>query len=495
MPKVNSSSLLPLVTGLSLALTHSWACESRVSGDSGQEAKASKASELDELPKQADGPTAAERQALAAEAYLWGFPMVEGYKSLYQQSLDEDGPGFHAPMNKIGSVAHVATPGDKTIITPNSDTPYSFLWMDLRAEPLVISLPKMDPGRYFSVQLVDLYTFNFAYIHPPQDPAQKSDYLIAGPDWRGEIPEGVTQVFRAETSLAYGLFRTQLFSPDDIGQVQKLQDQYKVRGLSDYLGTPKPPPAPRINFPRYDPQKANGVEFFSYLSFLLQFAPEHPSDAAARERFARIGVRAGQEFEASSLSAESREAMRQGIADADRRLEVFVQEQVNTGKVTSAQLFGTREFLGEDPLFRFAGAKLGIYGNSASEADYMSYYVDGEGRPLDAGQHDYSLRFASGKLPPTKAFWSVTLYDARTKLLVDNPIHRYLINSTMLSQLNRDEDGGVTLYVQHMSPEGERAANWLPAPKGPFFMVLRNYLPQDSVLERSWRKPPLVADR
>jgi hypothetical protein len=431
-------------------------------------------------------------RATAKDAYVWGYPMVEGYKSLYQQAVDRDGPNFHAGLNEIGSVGSVATPKDTSIITPNSDTPYSFLWMDLRAEPVVISVPAIEAKRYFSVQLIDLYTYNFAYINRSLTNGKASTFMVAGPDWKGETPKGVSQVFRAETQLAYGLFRTQLFSPSDLDNVKRLQGQYRVQPLSAFLGTPAPAPAAAITFPPYDPEKANGIGFYSYLNFLLQFAPTDPSEAELRQRFAGIGVEAGKPFDETTLSPVQREALVGGIADSNAELERFVATDVNTEKVASADLFGTRAALKNNYLYRFAGAKLGIYGNSASEADYQSYFVDAQGKPADGSQHDYVLRFAKDQLPPTDAFWSVTLYDGKSKLLVDNPLDRYLINSPMLPKLKRDADGGLTLYIQHASPGADREANWLPAPHGPFYLVLRNYSPAPAVLDRSWKRPALT---
>ncbi|MFL9585221.1 DUF1254 domain-containing protein [Stenotrophomonas sp. AB1(2024)] len=444
-------------------------------------------------PATADAARASELRATAKDAYIWGFPIVEGYKTLYQQAVDKGGPNFHAGLNEIGNVSSVATPKDTAIITPNSDTPYSFLWMDLRAEPVVISVPAIDANRYFSVQLIDLYTYNFAYINRAATDGKASVFMVAGPDWQGETPKGVRQVFRAETQLAYGLFRTQLISPSDLDNVKRLQAQYKVQPLSAFLGTPAPPQAPAITFPPYDPEKASGLGFFSYLNFLLQFAPTVDSEAALRQRFAGIGIEPGKPLDAAALPPADREAITAGIADANQALEQFVATEVNTGKVSSADMFGTRAALKDNYLYRFAGAKLGIYGNSASEADYQSYFVDAQHKPADGSQHDYVLRFAKDQLPPTNAFWSVTLYDGKSKLLVDNPLDRYLINSAMLPTLKRDADGGLTLYIQHGSPGTDKESNWLPAPAGPFYLILRNYSPGQAVLDRSWQKPALTA--
>ncbi|HEY5851990.1 MAG TPA: DUF1254 domain-containing protein [Lysobacter sp.] len=438
---------------------------------------------------------ATQARAIAKEAYVWGFPLVENYKSMHAQAIDEGGADFRASLNRIGSAASVATPKDTAIITPNSDTPYSFLWMDLRAEPMVITIPALGEKRYFTVQLVDMYTYNFAYINKALTKGKAGKFMVAGPDWKGETPKGIDKVFQSETQFAYGLFRTQLFAADDLANVKKLQAQYKAQPLSAFLGAAAPAPAPTVNFPPYDGEKANDLGFFSYLNFLLQFTPTNPGEAALRERFAKIGIAPGKPFDEAALSPQTRQALLDGIDDANKELADFTATKINTEQVSSADLFGTRDFIKGNYLYRFAGAKLGIYGNSAAEADYLSYFVDAKGQPLDGSKHDYVLHFGKDSLPPTHAFWSITMYDGKSKLLVDNPLNRYLINSPMLPRLKRDADGGLTLYLQNASPGKDKEANWLPAPKGPFYAILRNYSPAPAVVDHTWKKPPLEPTR
>jgi hypothetical protein len=233
-------------------------------------------------------------------------------------------------------------------------------------------------------------------------------------------------------------------------------------------------------------------EFFSILNFLLQFTPTHPSEAALMERFARTGIGAGKPFDVAALSPEQLQAVQQGMADAWMAFAQFKAEAIDTGKKSSADGFGTREFLGNDYRMRMSSAVLGIYGNSKEEANYPAYFTDSEGKPLDGASNRYTVRFEPGKLPPVKSFWSLTMYELPASLLTENPINRYLINSPMEPDLVRDADGGVTLYIQHDSPGKDKEANWLPAPKGPFFMVMREYWPKPEALDGRWKAPPAV---
>ena len=190
------------------------------------------------------------------------------------------------------------------------------------------------------------------------------------------------------------------------------------------------------------------------------------------------------------LSLDQRQAVTQGTADAWVAFAKFKSEEVDTGKRSSADGFGTREFLRNDYMARMSSAVLGIYGNSKEEANYPIYFVDSERRPLNGGSSRYSVRFAPCQLPPVNAFWSLTMYELPASLLTENSIDRYLINSQMEPNLARDADGGITLHIQHESPGKNKEPNWLPAPKGPFFMVLREYWPKPEALDGSWKIPP-----
>jgi hypothetical protein len=435
--------------------------------------------------------TPEETRALAKDAFIYGFPVVEGYKTLYAQAVDKGGPDFKAPFNEIGNTARVFTAQDTAFITPNSDTPYSFVWMDLRAEPLVLTLPEVTDGRYFSVQLIDLYTHNFAYLGKRTTGSKAGSYLVAGPAWKGEKPAGVAEVIPCETEIAYALYRTQLFGPADIENVKRVQSGYRVQPLSAFLGHTAPPAAPPLPWPKPDRTITETPAVFRYLNFLLTLAPTHPSEKELFARFAKIGVGAGLPFDETKLSPETKQAIEEGIADAWREFAEFKKTKIDTVQVSSADFFGTREDLKNNYLYRFSGAKLGIYGNSGAEAIYGGYFVDAEGHPLDASKSHYSLRFPKGELPPANAFWSMTMYDGKTQLLVGNPLNRYLINSTMLDTLKRDADGGVTLYLQPDSPGPDKESNWLPSPDGPFYSVLRIYMPKPEVINGGWKRPLL----
>jgi len=433
-----------------------------------------------------------EARAIAKEAYLYGFPVVEMYKTLYTQAIDKQSPNFKAPFNRIGNTAKAFTAKDTAFVTPNADTPYSFVWMDLRAEPVVLTLPKIDENRYYSVQLIDAYTQNFAYLGTRSTGNNGGHFMIAGPNWQGQQPVEMDRLLRSETNIAYALYRTQLFDEKDLAKVKQIQQGYKVETLSHYVKQKPPAAAPRVRWPKPAPTMSDTPDLFRYLNFMLSFAPAQDAEKDLLARFKTIGIEAGKPFKLSSLSAEQRQALEDGISDAKAEFAQFKKDKVDTHKVTSGDFFGTRDHLNGNYLYRYAGANMGIFGNSAEEANYIGYFVDNKGQPVDASKHDYTLHFDKGALPPADAFWSLTMYDGKNKLLVANPLNRYLINSRMLPDLKLDADGGLTLYVQHQAPAKDLQNNWLPAPDGPFYGILRLYLPKTEVTNGQWKMPLLT---
>lgn len=428
-----------------------------------------------------------EARAIAKEAYIYGIPMVDNYRVLHAYSLDPANPEYKGPLNQLVNTARVFTPKDKTVITPNSDTPYSSLGMDLRAEPIVLTLPPIEKDRYYSVQLIDLYTFNFDYLGTRTTGNQGGTFLIAGPDWKGETPKGVDRVVRSECQLALAAYRTQLFNPDDLDNVKKIQAGYKAVPLSAFLGQPAPPAPAAIDWPKpiSADDEPSSLEFFNQLGFLMQFCPTHPSEVELYQRFAKIGLKPGKPFDYKSLSPDMQTALRDGMEDGQKEIDARRNKMAS-----SADFFGTREFLKNDYLARAVGAQVGIYANSKDEALYNFIQSDADGSFLSGGADNrYTIRYAPNALPPANAFWSLTMYDIPVQLLVDNPLNRYLINSTMLPNLKRDADGGLTIYIQYESPGPEHESNWLPAPHGPFLLVQRIYLPKPEVLDGTWQQP------
>jgi hypothetical protein len=454
---------------------------------------------LEETPKSSPPPTSPaavtpdQARAIAKEAYIYGFPIVDNYRVQYAYFVNNENPEYKGGWNEIHNTARVFTPEDKAVQTPNSDTPYSAVGADLRAEPLVLTVPPIEQDRYYSLQFVDGYTSNFAYVGSRTTGNGGGKYLLAGPNWKGDKPEGVNEVIRSDTDLAMVLYRTQLFGPSDLDSVKKIQAGYQVQPLSAYLKQPPAAAAAPIDFvpPLTSEQERTSPQFFEILNFALRFAPTLPTEKDLRARFAIIGIGPDGNFDADKLTPEMRTAVEGGMADAWSEFNTFKKDKVDTGQVGSAQFFGAAADLKGNYLYRMAGTVFGIYGNTAAEALYPSFSNDSAGAPL-TGANSYTYHFAKGQLPPVNAFWSLTMYELPQSLLVANPLQRYLINSPMLASLVPDSDGGYTFYIQNESPGADKEANWLPAPKGPFTLVLRLYWPKPDALNGVWKAPQPV---
>ena len=415
-----------------------------------------------------------ETEQIAEEAFIYGLPMVMDYAVFYRYFVDKSSPEYKAPINQLYNTARVYTPKDTAIVTPNSDTPYSFVAMDLRAEPYVICNPAIEKSRYFSVQLIDLYTFNFGYMGSRTTGNAAACNIVAGPGWTGEKPAGIGRMFRSETDFALALIRTQLFNPADIENVKRIQAGYRGQTLSQFQNKPAPAAAPAISWPKFDKKLAK-TDPFAYLNFILQFCPPTgPAEVEVpmRARFAKIGVAAGKPFPAGKLTtlrkAELRAATISGIEKIKRQVATIGEEE--NGWRVATHAFGDRQLFAGDWTLRAAAAMAGIYGNDAAEALYPLLSKDSAGKKPDCGRNRYTLTFPAGQLPPVSAFWSVTMYDGKTQLLVDNPINRYLINSPMLPDLKKNPDGSLTIYIQKDSPGTDIESNWLPAPGGPIYV-------------------------
>jgi hypothetical protein len=428
---------------------------------------------------------ATDTAALAREAFIYGFPMVDTYAVLHRFCFNPRSPEYKGPINTIAHARDVAGPADTAFVAPNVDTPYSYAWLDLRAEPMVLTVPPFEPRRYVSVQLLDAYTYIIDYITPRTNGHRGGTFMIAGPEWNGATPPGVTRVFRSPTDLALAFYRTQLFGTEDKPAVHHLQDQYIVQPLSAFLRQPRPPqPAPLRPVPPVDPRNIDDpAAFFTVLNWMLGHAPVLPEEAPLRARLARLGVKGGTPFPTPNA------AMRQALLNGMR--EGLAKMTARAARVrSSAELFGSRAFLGGDYLTRATAAMIGIYGNAADEYLGIGYQTDGDGQAFD-GRHAYTIRFAPGAEPPVGAFWSITAY-TKDRFVYANALRRYKISADMVPGLKKDPDGGFTLHVQHASPGADREANWLPVPDGPFGLTFRTYLPGPAIRSGTWTAPPVV---
>lgn len=424
-------------------------------------------------------PTLAEATAIAKGAWIYAYPMMENYNTMYLQAVDAKSAAYVGGFNKYRHYSEPFTPANRDIVTPNNDTPYSWAWLDLRAEPIVLTVPTVPKDRYYVCQWFDLFTYNFAYVGVRATGFEGASYMFAGPNWKGETPKGIKQVFRAETDLVGTLTRTALNGPEDVANVRAIQAGLKLRPLSAFLGQPAPPPAPAITFPVPDKAREASSDFIAYLNFLLQFAePPHPVEVTLRGRFALIGIAPGAPWDPSKVEPAVLAAIRAGVVEGQRELQDRADATLD-----SNGLFGPRDPTRPNYLNRAVAARKGIYGNSREEAWYGGHVGDGT-KPA-------TIHFDKGNLPPANFFWSMTLYTLPDRLLYANAINRYSIGDRTKG-LKYGADGSLTITVSHDPPANADAkANWLPAPNAKYSLVTRIYGPKPELMDGTWKLPPL----
>jgi len=430
--------------------------------------------------------------AIAEEAYVFFFPMLMGYRFTFGSFLVPSLSSHLGPLNTLTGEAVTLDHTFKDVITPNADTPYSFAALDLRAEPMVISVPAVR-DRYYVLQFEDLFGTNTHFVGSRATGSEAGSYLIVGPQWEGDTPDGITDVLRFETDLVFLLGRSQLLGPDDVEALGRLMGQYELRSLSEFNGGTAREALP-FDWPAWDDPASRDERFIGYANALLPLCqPTHPDEIEIMERFSRIGIGPNTAFDSDALDDATRDALRSGVATARKSIagELATAEKVNGW--TNIDPFGDRGFFAGDYMRRAVGAMAGWGANDKIEAFYPTAREDADDATLD-GSQKYTLTFAS--LPPVHAFWSVTIYDTSydgtAGYLVDNPIDRYLINSTTQG-LVFGEDGSVTMFIQHDEPDTtEGRANWLPAPDGPFYLALRMYWPKSDALDSTWTAPGVI---
>ena len=424
-----------------------------------------------------------EIRDLGRRAFLWGLPSIDLYRILRNFALDPQSPEFKAPLNRLFHSRRLADPSDRSIVAMNVDTLYSYAWLDLRTEPIVLTIPPFDADRYVSAQIIDLYTYIVGYISPRTNGHVGGQFLLAGPDWTGDTPVGMP-VFRCPTQLCLVLVRSQLFDDADLSRVAAIQDAMAVQPLSALRGAlPPPAPAPLAPIAPVDVRAVPSAAAFGVLAWMLRLMPVLPQDAALRGALAaRLGVHGDG---TGHLLGTAEAAVRDGIADALADITAYARTVRSSG-----ELFGSREFFAGNDLARATGAFLGILGNSAEEYLGVGYQADADGQPFD-GSRRYRITFPPGGLPPVGAFWSITVYNAH-RVLYANEINRYVIRRRDVAGMRRDPDGGLTIDVQHDPVAPKRLENWLPCPAEAFNLAFRTYLPGEAIRTGSWTAPPVV---
>jgi hypothetical protein len=431
--------------------------------------------------------------ALAQDAYIFGYPLVTMEMTRRIITNVAAPEGTHGPMGQIIKLRQYPNASFRDVTAPNADTLYTTSFFDVGKEPWVLSIPDMK-GRYYLFPMLDGWTNVFQVPGKRTTGTSAQTYAITGPGWKGTLPSGVKE-YKSPTNIVWWLGRIYCTgTPEDYAAVHALQDQCKLVPLSSY-GKPYTPAPGSVDASidmktpvRDQVNRMDAIAYFTLLAQLMKTNPPAAADAPELARFAKIGLVAGQDFDASKLrNADFLKRVPEVAFD-----RIMLQFKVNKAiKDINGFAYTTKTGLyGTDYFMRALVTAIGLGANRPQDAVYPTSMKDADGRAYD-GANKYVMRFRKGQLPPVAGFWSLTMYDDKY-FFVANPINRYSISARQ--KLKSNSDGTVDLYIQKDSPGADKESNWLPAPAGKFILMLRLYWPNEknpSILNGSWEIPPV----
>ncbi len=452
-------------------------------------------------------PLYALGQALGYTAFVWGYPLVETQRTCHLQVLPgpDGAAAWHAPVDRLRHRLEVAGEDDRDVVTPANDLLYTNGWIHLADGPRLLRVPAAarHPGRYFVLALYDAWTNNFANPGLRESPAQGEWLVLVGP---GTSEEAVARavalvqahaiavrVVHSPTPLVWLIARVLAGDEGDLPAARALQAEIalQVPPGTDHGRLPHAvqhwcgPPQETLAALQERPAQADEIAaaFFNNLCRALVDQPVPAADAGLAHWLARGGLAPSPNFDFTQLDVPLRAGLQRGLQDAAAAIEQASRSRRARPWAMNMQIGR----YGSEYMVRALTAYKGLAALAAEEALYAMCDFDADRAPLH-GRHACVQRFAPGELPPVDGFWSVTLYDA-DRFLYRNPARRYALGDRTPG-LTRDADGGLTLHISHQPPADEAArANWLPAPAGSFYLVLRLYVPRADV--RAWRIPPL----
>ncbi len=440
-----------------------------------------------------DEAKAKQAYSLGVQAYIWGFPMVVMQRSRDAMTKGGDAPvtpeqfkksgKLFAPVNQVANAWEMLGPNFSAVQSANSDTQYSVTWFDVAEEPYVLQIPDAK-GRYYTYQFIDAWTNNFHYASTRTMGSQKQAYALVAPGWKGALP---SDVIRVDTPTPTGFIVGRWFvaSDKDIEAVNKIQEQVSMTPLSSWGKSYTPPKVPVVPAKKY----TGDLAFFEQLGDTLVINGALDTDAGILGLLQNIGLTPDRGFDPSGLSDAEKKSLAQAAKDGEAMLAA---KSADMGKTVNGWQLSPvlTEYFGTNYLFRAAIGYQAFGVNTPIEAYYPSVFEDADSKALDGSSGKYTITFPKGQTPPVGAFWSVTMYDAKKRLMVENPINRYKIGSA--DKLATEKDGSTVIYIQADSPGKDKESNWLPAPKAPFYMLMRMYLPKIEVLNGQYEIPGVL---
>jgi hypothetical protein len=435
----------------------------------------------------------AEAHAIAVDAYIYFYPLLSMDISRKTFTNVEPGKEFgKGPTNMFTNVPEYPPADFKGVVRSNFDTLYSIAWLDMTKEPAVITAPDTN-GRYYLLPMLDMWTDAFASPGWRTTGTQAGTFLVTPPGWNGAVPAGMSRI-DAPTPHVWVIGRTKTDGPPDYDAVHKIQAGYKVTMLSDWGKQSRPvevkidPSVDMKTPPKVQVDTMAAGKYFASAAELLKVEPPHITDEPILARMKKIGIEPGKSFDISKLDP----VVQKAIASAPEVAQKLMAWKLPTlARVANGWSMNTDTVgvYGNYYLKRAILAQQGLGANVPEDAIYPINLGDESGKPLD-GANEYTMTFEKGAMPPVNAFWSVTLYDS-DGFQVGNSLNRFAVSSWMPFKYNAD--GSLDLYFQNESPGKDKEANWLPAPKAPFNLLLRMYAPKSEALTGRWNPPPVTA--
>lgn len=429
-------------------------------------------------------------EEIGSEIYVYGYPLVTMEMTRRVMTNVAKPTGLKAPMGQFAHGRVYPSPAFKDVIAPNADTLYSTAWLNLSTEPYILHLPNED-DRFYLMPMLSGWTNVFANPGTRTTGNQAGDYAITGPNWKGQLPEGITE-YKSPTNMVWIIGRTYTTgTQEDFKVVYALQDQYTLTPLSTY-GKLYTPPKGKVDLQidmqtpvRKQVNQMDPVTFFNLLASLLRDNPPSQNDTPIVEKMAKVGIVPGDEFDFSKLPSN----IATGLSRSkNKALKMIAAQESKSGSKVNDWTFSMKTgSYGTNYLQRAYIASTGLGANLPRDAIYLVAKVDAYDHPL-SGSQEYVIRFRKNEIPPVKGFWSLTMYST-DYYFIDNSLHRFSISSR--EKLKYNSDGSLDIYIQRKSPGKEKEPNWLPSPDEQFILMLRLYWPEESLFKGTW-EPPVV---
>jgi hypothetical protein len=441
---------------------------------------------------QAQTASVSEQEAfeIGVEAYHYFYPLLS--MDVTRRVVTNVPPGARPGMGPANAFHHMTaypTADFREVVRPNFDTLYSSAWLDLTKEPQVITAPDTG-GRYYLLPMLDMWSNVFSSPGKRTSGTSSGRWAIVPPGWRGTLPDGVARI-DSPTPHVWVIGRTQTNGPDDYAAVHKVQAGYTITPLSRWgKGVEAPAYQPDATVDMKTPPLVQvntmpAEKYFKYASELMALHPPALTDWSQIARFERIGIRRGEVFDFAAAPAPVQAGLRRATSAGLERMKTKIATLARSANGWQMNT-DTMGVYGNYYLKRAIVALVGLGANQPEDAVYPLCIGDADGKPL-MGENRYEIRFSKEELPPTNAFWSLTMYDA-AGFQVANALNRFAIGDR--DALKYNADGSLTIYIQHANPGPEKESNWLPSPSaGALGLTMRIYSPKPPVLDGRWNPP------